>query len=62
MALQRVVEQPGHYRLIVGWDSIDDHMVHFRASDAYGEWRALVGHFFSRSPEVYHLDDVGLGF
>src|SRR3546814_11345254 len=30
--LQRTVEAPSRYKLIVTWETVDDHMVHFRTS------------------------------
>jgi quinol monooxygenase YgiN len=55
MALVNVLEDPAQYRLIVGWDSIDDHMVAFRNSDDFQIWRDRVGRFFVVSPGVEHV-------
>lgn len=57
MALYRVVEDAALYRLHVLWDSVEDHMVTFRNSPAFAEWRRLAGPFFVRPPNVVHLDD-----
>ena len=54
MALQRSHEHPGRFRLFVGWDTVDDHMVGFRESAAFGQWRALVGPHFAAPPKVEH--------
>jgi heme-degrading monooxygenase HmoA len=62
MQLQRSIEQPDSYTLVVGWDSIDDHMVSFRNSDDFQEWRRLVGPYFAEPPRVYHVDTVLQGF
>ena len=62
MQLQRSIEQPDSYTLVVGWDSIDDHMIGFRNSDDFQEWRRLVGPFFLRPPNVHHVDTVLQGF
>ena len=61
-ALDRSVERPQHYRLVVGWDSVEDHMVHFRASDGFQMWRALVGPHFAGTPHVEHVERVFDGF
>jgi len=53
--LAHVVEDPAHYRLLVEWDAIDDHMVHFRNSPAFQTWRETAGRFFARAPKVEHL-------
>lgn len=57
-ALHRSIEHPLHYRLIVGWESVDDHMVHFRNSPNFQEWRALVGGYFATPPIVQHTDTI----
>jgi len=56
--LQRSIEHPGQYRLLVGWSSVDAHMVDFRNSAGYRAWRGLVGHFFTVPPVVQHAVQV----
>jgi len=58
LELQRSVEFPGRYRLVVTWDTVDDHMVTFRASDDFQEWRRLVGDCFAAPPAVEHTQQV----
>lgn len=53
--LQRSIENPGRYQLIVGWDSIEAHMIGFRNSDGFQTWRTLAGPFFVAPPEVEHF-------
>ena len=53
--LERVIENPTRYRLVVGWETIEDHVVHFRNSADFQAWRALVGHTFSGPPLVEHM-------
>jgi heme-degrading monooxygenase HmoA len=57
-ALQREIETPNRYRLVVGWDTVEDHMVHFRESEDFQGWRQLVGHCFESPPQVVHLSRV----
>ena len=38
--LQRCLETPGRYLLLVRWRSLEDHTVGFRQSPAYQRWRA----------------------
>ncbi|MDH3307931.1 MAG: antibiotic biosynthesis monooxygenase [Acidimicrobiia bacterium] len=40
--VERSVETPGRYFLIVKWDSIDAHQT-FRDSDGFGVWRERTG-------------------
>lgn len=53
-ALQRSVEEPTKFLLIVQWEHIDDHMVHFRDSESYQLWRENVRHCFAAPPLVWH--------
>jgi heme-degrading monooxygenase HmoA len=62
MRVQQSVEQPETYQLVVGWDSVEDHMVHFRNSDAFQEWRRLAGPCFAEPPKVQHVSTVFEGF
>ena len=50
------------YRLVVGWTTLEDHTVHFRGSEAFQSWRALVGEFFAAPPQVEHMNTVVTGF
>ena len=58
LKLERSVENPGHYRLVVGWDTVEDHMVTFRQSDAFQAWRNLAGPHFAGAPQVEHVTTV----
>ena len=60
--LDRSVENPSRYRLFVRWESVDDHLVEFRNSPAFQQWRELVGEFFATPPEVEHLRNVITAF
>lgn len=56
--LLRQVEQPQHYRLLVGWQRIEDHTEAFRNSPAFPAWRALVSPHLVKAPEATHWTDV----
>jgi heme-degrading monooxygenase HmoA len=60
MELHRGVEEPDRYLLLVEWESLDDHMVGFRESEAFVEWRSLIGPFFESPPVVDHCTTVDL--
>jgi quinol monooxygenase YgiN len=62
MALERGIENPAIYRLLVQWESVDHHMVTFRNSDAFGQWRTLVGHFFVGPVDMSHSETVNRYF
>ena len=50
------IESPERYILMLFWDSVDDHMVGFRQSPAFAEWRAIVGPFFASPPVMEHFN------
>jgi heme-degrading monooxygenase HmoA len=62
MRLERGIETPESYRLVVGWETVEDHMVHFRESDDFQQWRQLAGGFFATAPQVCHVTTVVTGF
>jgi len=49
------IESPERYILMIFWDTLEDHTVHFRQSPAFAEWRAIVGRFFASPPVVEHF-------
>ena len=56
--LQRSVETPNRYALIVRWQTLEDHTVGFRQSPAFTEWRGHIGPFFESPPVVEHFQSV----
>jgi len=62
MRLEQVEEDPACYRLSVDWESVDHHMVNFRESEGFQQWRALAGPFFAEPPRVEHWNQVGAFF
>jgi len=62
MELQRSHEKPQRYRLMVKWDTLENHTVDFRGSSDFQEWRKLVGHCFAAPPDVEHTRPAVVGF
>ena len=62
MQLQRGLENPRAYRLLVQWETLENHTVDFRESDDFQKWRQLVGHCFDGAPVVTHQETVLQGF
>lgn len=58
LSLQRGIEHPSSFQLRVDWDTVDDHMVHFRGSDDFQRWRELVARCFANPPRVEHVHTV----
>jgi heme-degrading monooxygenase HmoA len=56
--LQRCLEAPDRYVLLVRWQTLEDHTVGFRGSEAYQEWRRLLHHFYDPFPTVEHFELV----
>ena len=54
LEVRRGVETPDRYVLLVRWETLEDHMVGFRESDAFVEWRSLIGPYFESPPLVDH--------
>lgn len=54
--MQRSIDQPDHYLLLVKWQTRDDHMVRFRESPLFLEWRRLLGPYFAAAPAVEHYE------
>jgi heme-degrading monooxygenase HmoA len=55
-AMQRSVDVDDHYLLLVKWHTRDDHMIGFRESPLFLEWRRLIGPYFAGTPEVEHYE------
>jgi heme-degrading monooxygenase HmoA len=62
--LQRCLEVPPRYVLLVRWQTLADHTIGFRASPQgdisaeYQEWRRLLHHFYDPFPTVEHFELV----
>jgi heme-degrading monooxygenase HmoA len=49
------VESPDRYVLMIYWETLEDHTVAFRQGPLFAEWRAIVGPFFAGPPNVEHF-------
>jgi heme-degrading monooxygenase HmoA len=56
--LQRCLETPNRYILLVRWQSLEAHTIGFRQSAGYEAWRALLHHFYQPFPKVEHYEGV----
>ena len=56
--LQRCIETPNRYVLLVRWHTPEDHTQGFRGSEAYQEWRRLLHRFYDPFPTVEHYEVV----
>ena len=56
--LQKCLEKPNRYILLVNWETLEDHTQGFRGSAEYQEWRRLLHHFYDPFPDVEHYVEV----
>ena len=56
--LQKCLENPNRYILLVNWQTLEDHTKGFRESPEYQEWRAMLHHFYDPFPTVEHYETV----
>ena len=57
LELRRCIESPSRYVLLVTWNSVEDHTVKFRQSEAYQKWRGMLHHFYEQPPTVEHYTE-----
>ncbi|WP_020206085.1 antibiotic biosynthesis monooxygenase [Cupriavidus sp. WS] len=62
LRLLRSIENPSRFTLEVKWETVENHMVDFRESDDFAEWRKLVGEHFASAPDVGHVSIAVEGF
>ena len=62
MRLLKSIEAPTHYSLVVTWETLENHTVDFRNSEAFMQWRALVSDCFAAPPNVHHVTEALIGF
>lgn len=56
--LQRCLERPDHYMLLIRWESVAHHEQEFRGSPEYQTWRQLLHHYYDPFPMVLHYECV----
>lgn len=58
LRVERCIERPSCFLLLVEWDHLEDHTEGFRRSAAYEEWRAALHHFYDPFPVVEHYETI----
>ena len=56
--IRKGIEAPERYLLMIRWTTLEDHTVGFRQSEAFAQWRAIVGPYFAQPPVVQHFADL----
>jgi len=59
--LGRCLEVQDKYVLLVQWRRLEDHVVGFRQSPRYQDWKTLLHHFYDPFPTVEHFEPVFSG-
>lgn len=53
--INKGIESPERYLLMIFWETLENHTIDFRESPAFPAWRAIVGPFFAAPPKVEHF-------
>jgi heme-degrading monooxygenase HmoA len=56
--INRGVESPERYVLMIYWETLENHTVDFRGSPLFAQWREIVGPYFAAPPVVEHFELV----
>jgi len=56
--LKKCVKNEFRYILLVKWETLEDHIIGFRESDEYQEWKALLHYFYEPFPVVEHYESL----
>jgi heme-degrading monooxygenase HmoA len=54
--LNKCIETPDQYLLLVRWQTLEDHTVGFRQSEPYQEWKRLLHRFYDPFPMIEHYE------
>lgn len=54
--VNKSIETPERYVLMIFWETLENHTVDFRQSDAFTNWRNIVGAYFAAPPLVEHFN------
>jgi heme-degrading monooxygenase HmoA len=58
LRVERCLERPNTFLLLVRWESLEAHTEGFRGSEGYQQWRSLLHHFYDPFPVVEHFETV----
>lgn len=57
-SLRKCIEQENKYILLVDWEKLDDHIIGFRQSEQYVEWKKLLHNYYDPFPTVEHFETI----
>lgn len=53
--LQRGIENPSRYMLLIWWEDVDAHMINFRQSPVFEQHRLLIAPYFAAQVQMEHF-------
>lgn len=56
--LGKCVEQEDKFLLTAKWQTLENHTIGFRKSEAYEKWKKLLHHYYDPFPEVEHYKRI----
>ena len=56
--LEKCLEVENKYLLLVHWNTLEDHTVGFRSSEAYLGWKKILHHYYEPFPIVEHFETI----
>jgi heme-degrading monooxygenase HmoA len=54
--VQRGIDSPERYLLMIWWQTLENHTVDFRQGPRFAEWRSYIGPFLAVPPQVEHFE------
>ncbi len=54
--VQRGIDSPERYLLLIWWQTLENHTVDFRQGPLFAEWRSFIGPFLAQPPNVEHFE------
>jgi heme-degrading monooxygenase HmoA len=57
-SLRKCIENKNKYILLVEWQTLEDHTIGFRQSEAYLEWKRLLHNYYDPFPTVEHYEVI----
>lgn len=54
--VQKGIESPDRYLLMIWWQTVENHTVDFRQGPLFAEWRGFIGPFLAAPPNVEHFN------
>lgn len=57
-SLRKCIDEENKYILLVDWEQLDNHIITFRQSEQYLEWKKLLHNYYNPFPIVEHYETI----